>query len=171
MISFIWMTTVSMKYGNIESIKILFEPSKRVCSVKPLNSTSQNNTITWKNHLYITQSNTFSTTRKQTEHWGITIQHTTNTAHVKITHYIDDTERKTQINAAMRAGPSPAFHAISTKQNWRAIYNCRRTGCRQLNVQLNQINRFIKNVFQINFFLKSIKFSHWSSMKRFIEFK
>ena len=40
------MTTVSMKYGNIESIKILFEPSKRDCLVKPLNSTSQNNTIT-----------------------------------------------------------------------------------------------------------------------------
>ena len=46
MISFIWMTTVSMKYGNIESIKILFEPSKPVCLVEPLNSTSQNNTIT-----------------------------------------------------------------------------------------------------------------------------
>ena len=44
MISFIWMSTVSMKFGNIESIKILFEP--RVCLVKPLNSTSQNNTIT-----------------------------------------------------------------------------------------------------------------------------
>ena len=27
MISFIWMTTVSMKYGNIELIKILFKPS------------------------------------------------------------------------------------------------------------------------------------------------
>ena len=35
-----------MKFGNIESIKILFEPSKRVCLVKPLNSTSQNNTVT-----------------------------------------------------------------------------------------------------------------------------
>ena len=92
MISFIWMTTVSVKYGNIESIKILFEPSKRVA---------------W---------------------WNLWI------AQVKITHYIDDTERKTQINAAMRAAPSPAFHAISTKYEWRAIYNCRRTGCRQLNV-------------------------------------
>ena len=35
-----------MKFGNIESIKILFEPRKRVFLVKPLNSTSQNNTIT-----------------------------------------------------------------------------------------------------------------------------
>ena len=35
-----------MKFGNIESIKILFEPGKRVCLVKPLSSTSQNNTIT-----------------------------------------------------------------------------------------------------------------------------
>ena len=35
-----------MKYGNIESIKILFEPSKRVFWVKPLNSKRQNNTIT-----------------------------------------------------------------------------------------------------------------------------
>ena len=58
------MTTVSIKYGNIESIKILFEPSKRVCLVKPLNSTSQNNTIKLKNHLYITRSNIFSITRK-----------------------------------------------------------------------------------------------------------
>ena len=58
------MATVSMKYGTIESIKILFEPSKRVCLVKPLNSTSQNNTITYRNHLYITRSSTFSITRK-----------------------------------------------------------------------------------------------------------
>ena len=31
MISFIWMTTVSMKFSDIESIKILFEQTKRVC--------------------------------------------------------------------------------------------------------------------------------------------
>ena len=43
MISFIWMTTVPMKFGNIESINTLFEPSKRVCLVKRLNNTSQNN--------------------------------------------------------------------------------------------------------------------------------
>ena len=44
---FEWLwNMVSMKYGNIESIKILFEPNKRVCLVKPLNSTSQNDTIT-----------------------------------------------------------------------------------------------------------------------------
>ena len=46
MISSMRMTTVSMKFGNIESIKILFEPSKPLCLVKPLNCTSQNNTIT-----------------------------------------------------------------------------------------------------------------------------
>ena len=65
----------------------------------------------------------------------------------------------------------PAFHAISTKHDWRAIYNCRRTECHQLNVYLNQINRFIKNVFQINLYLKAIKFSHCGSMQRFIEFE
>ena len=46
MISFIWMTTVSMKFSDIESIKILFKPTKRVCLVKRLNNTSQNNTMT-----------------------------------------------------------------------------------------------------------------------------
>ena len=40
------MTTVSMKFSDIESIKILFEPTKRVCLVKRLNNTSQNNIIT-----------------------------------------------------------------------------------------------------------------------------
>ena len=40
------MTTVSMKFANIESLKILFEPSKRVRLVKRLNTTNKNNTIT-----------------------------------------------------------------------------------------------------------------------------
>ena len=31
MVFFIWMTTVSMKLNDIESIKILFEQIKRVC--------------------------------------------------------------------------------------------------------------------------------------------
>ena len=46
MISFIWMTAESMKFSDIESINILFEPNKRVCLVKHLNNTSQNNTFT-----------------------------------------------------------------------------------------------------------------------------
>ena len=46
MISFIWITTVSIKLSDIESIKILFEQTKRVCLVKGLNNTSQNNTMT-----------------------------------------------------------------------------------------------------------------------------
>ena len=58
----------------------------------------------------------------------------------------------------MLAVPSSAFHAISTKYDSRAIYNCRRTGCCQLYVYLNQINYFIKSAFQINFYLKLIKF-------------
>ena len=45
MISFIRMTTESMKFSDIESFKILFEPTKRVCLVKRLNNTSRNNTI------------------------------------------------------------------------------------------------------------------------------
>ena len=44
-ISFIWMTTESMKFSDIESNKILFEPTKRVCLVKRLNNTSRNNTM------------------------------------------------------------------------------------------------------------------------------
>ena len=39
------MTTVSMKFSDTESLKILFEP-KRICLVKRLNNTNQNNTIT-----------------------------------------------------------------------------------------------------------------------------
>ena len=42
----IWMTTVSIKFSDIESIKILYEPTKRVCMVKHMKSTSQNNTMT-----------------------------------------------------------------------------------------------------------------------------
>ena len=45
MISFIWMTTESMKFGDIELIKILFEPTKGVCLVKRLNNTSRNKTM------------------------------------------------------------------------------------------------------------------------------
>ena len=45
MISIIWMTTKSIKFSDIESIKILLEPTKRVCLVKRLNNTSQNNTM------------------------------------------------------------------------------------------------------------------------------
>ena len=75
------------------------------------------------------------------------------------------TRKKTQIKAAMLAAPSLAFHTILTKHDWRAIYNC------QLNVYLNQSNRFIKNVFQINFYFESIKCPHCGSMQRFIEYK
>ena len=71
----------------------------------------------------------------------------------------------------MLAALSPTFHAILTKHDWRGIYDCQRTGRRQLNVQLNQINPLIKNVFQINFYFKSIKFSYRGPIKRFIEFK
>ena len=39
------MTTVSMKFSDIESIKMLFEQTKRVCLVKRLNNTSQDNTM------------------------------------------------------------------------------------------------------------------------------
>ena len=39
------MTTVSTKINDIESIKILFEPTKRVRLMKRLNNASQNNTI------------------------------------------------------------------------------------------------------------------------------
>ena len=35
-----------MKFSDIESIKILFEKTKRVLLVKRLNRTNQNNTIT-----------------------------------------------------------------------------------------------------------------------------
>ena len=35
----------SIKFGDIESINILFEPTKRVCFVYRLNNTSQNNTM------------------------------------------------------------------------------------------------------------------------------
>ena len=45
MISFIRMTTESMNFSDIESIKILFEPTKRICLVKRLNNTSGNNTM------------------------------------------------------------------------------------------------------------------------------
>ena len=34
-----------MKFSNIKSIKILFEPTKRVCLVKQLNNKSQNNNM------------------------------------------------------------------------------------------------------------------------------
>ena len=46
MISFIWITTVSKKFSDIEPIKILFEQTKCVSLVKRLNNTSQNNTMT-----------------------------------------------------------------------------------------------------------------------------
>ena len=36
--------------------------------------------------------------------------------HVKIIHYIDDT-KKMEINEAMLAAPSPAFHTIETKHD------------------------------------------------------
>ena len=36
------MTTATMKFSDIESIKILFKPTKRVCLVERLNNTSQN---------------------------------------------------------------------------------------------------------------------------------
>ena len=39
------MTTESVKYTDIESINILFEPTKCVCLVKRLNNTNQNNTM------------------------------------------------------------------------------------------------------------------------------
>ena len=45
MISFIWMTTESMKFIDIESVIILIEPTKRVCLVKRLNNTTQNKTM------------------------------------------------------------------------------------------------------------------------------
>ena len=35
----------SMKFSDIESIRISFEPTKRICLVKRLNNTSQNNTM------------------------------------------------------------------------------------------------------------------------------
>ena len=35
-----------MKFSDVDSIKFLFEPTKRVCLVKRLNNTSQNNTMT-----------------------------------------------------------------------------------------------------------------------------
>ena len=35
-----------MKFCDIESIKILFKPTKRVCLVERLNNTSRNNTMT-----------------------------------------------------------------------------------------------------------------------------
>ena len=37
-----------MKFSDIKSIKILFEPTKRVCFIKRLNNTSRNKP-TWKN--------------------------------------------------------------------------------------------------------------------------
>ena len=40
------MTTESIKFIEIESIQILFEPTKRLCLVKRLHNTSQNNTMT-----------------------------------------------------------------------------------------------------------------------------
>ena len=39
MITFIWMTTMSMKFSDMELIKILFEPTKRICLVQRLNNT------------------------------------------------------------------------------------------------------------------------------------
>ena len=39
MISFIWMTTESIKFSEIESVKILFVPTKLVYLVKRLNNT------------------------------------------------------------------------------------------------------------------------------------
>ena len=39
------MTTESMKFSDIESIKIFFEPTKRVCLLKRLNNTNRNNTM------------------------------------------------------------------------------------------------------------------------------
>ena len=35
-----------MKFSDIESIKILLEPTKRVCLVKRMNNTSEDNTMT-----------------------------------------------------------------------------------------------------------------------------
>ena len=43
--SFIRKITESMKFSDIESIKILFEPTKLVSLVKRLNNTSRNNTM------------------------------------------------------------------------------------------------------------------------------
>ena len=45
MMSLIWMTTESMKFSDIESIKNLFESTKRACLVKCLNKTSRNKTM------------------------------------------------------------------------------------------------------------------------------
>ena len=39
------MTTESMKFSDIESIEIFFEPTKRVCLLKRLNNTNRNNTM------------------------------------------------------------------------------------------------------------------------------
>ena len=36
---------------------------------------------------------------------------------------------------------------------------------------MNQINRFINNVYQIDFYLKGIELSHYDSMQRIIGFK
>ena len=36
------MTTESIEFSDIKSIKILFQPTKRFCLVKRLNNTSQN---------------------------------------------------------------------------------------------------------------------------------
>ena len=40
------MTAESTKFSDIESIKILFEPTKRVYLVKRLNNRSRNKTMT-----------------------------------------------------------------------------------------------------------------------------
>ena len=74
------------------------------------------------------------------------------------------TRKITQINAAILATPSPAFHAIINSY-------LRQMNNSKMNVYLNQINRSIINVYRIFFYLKRIKFSQCSSMQRIIEFK
>ena len=98
----------------------------------------------------------------------------TKITHVKITHYMM-IRKKMQIKAEMLVAASATFHAILTKYDRRAIYNLRRTGCRQLNVYLNQINRFIKNgsnkfLFKIDkiFSLRFNATFHWIQIDIFI---
>ena len=61
----------------------------------------------------------------------------------------------------MFAEPSPVSTHFSTQHDWRVIYNYLQTECHKINVHLNQVNRFIKNFYQISFYLKWIKFSHY----------
>ena len=96
----------------------------------------------------------FTITRKHTENQDIIIQHMT-----KLTHYIDDTKKKRKLKLQCLL----PLYRISTRSqpNTTDVPSTR----------LNQINRFIENVFQIDFYLKSIKFCYCASMQRFIEFK